>query len=108
MDYQQIKAKKRVKVQQQREKNYSYSYNKYRNDISKILKNIIYIYIYKTWGHYKLKSSTSRYNNHNFQARFSPRSGSRVLTRLPGSILYIYKTRGLYKLKSSTSRYNMQ
>jgi hypothetical protein len=46
MDYQQIKAKKRVKVQQQREKNYSYSYNKYRNDISKIIKNIIYIYIY--------------------------------------------------------------
>ena len=46
MDYQQIKAKKRVKVQQQRKKNYSYSYNKYRNDISKILKNIIYIYIY--------------------------------------------------------------
>ena len=50
MDYQQIKAKKRVKVQQQREKNYSYSYNKYRNDISKILKNIIYIYIYKKHG----------------------------------------------------------
>jgi len=46
MDYQQIKAKKRVKVQQQRKKNYSCSYNKYRNDISKILKNIIYIYIY--------------------------------------------------------------
>ena len=74
MDYQQIKAKKRVKVQQQRKKNYSYSYNKYRNDISKILKNIIYIYI--TWGYYKLKSSASKSNNYNFQARSGSRSGS--------------------------------